>query len=173
MVPAKLGLSGWRAGERAVHERGNLPHHDVSSSGPGTLAAWPAPSGAAISARSFAGRSDQVAAARSFVRQSLGSLPVPDEAVLLTSELCTNALQHTSSGSGGTFTLTVVREVGRARIEVRDGGSPRDPVTQPPDADSEGGRGLELVEVLADHWGYRGNQNGRTVYFEVTWPGSA
>jgi serine/threonine-protein kinase RsbW len=156
-----------------VHEGGNLPHHDVSSSGSGTLAAWPAVGGAAISARSFNGRSDQVAAARSFVRQALGPLPVLDDAVLLTSELCTNALQHTSSGSGGTFTLTVVREIGRARIEVRDGGSSRDPVTQPPNAASERGRGLGLVEVLADCWGYRGNQHGRTVYFEITWPVSA
>jgi anti-sigma regulatory factor (Ser/Thr protein kinase) len=153
-----------------VHEGGNLPHHYVPRSGSGTLAAWPAVGGAAISARSFNGRSDQVAAARRFVRQALGPLPVLDEAMLLTSELCTNALQHTSSGSGGTFTLTVVREAGRARVEVRDGGSSRDPVTQPHDADSKGGRGLGLVEVLADHWGYRGDQDGRTVYFEVTWP---
>jgi anti-sigma regulatory factor (Ser/Thr protein kinase) len=48
---------------------------------------------------------------------------VLDEAVLLTSELCTNALQHTASGSGGTFTVTVIREISRARIEVRDNGA--------------------------------------------------
>lgn len=156
-----------------MHEGGNLPHHDVSSSGPGTLAAWPVTGGAAISARSFRGRSDQVAAARSFVRQALGLVPVLDEAVLLTSELCTNALQHTSSGSGGTFTVTVVREIGRARVEIRDDGSSLDPVNQPAAAASERGRGLGLVEALADRWGYRGSQFGRTVYFEIIWPVSA
>jgi anti-sigma regulatory factor (Ser/Thr protein kinase) len=156
-----------------VHERGNLPHHDVTSSGPGTLAAWPPSCGAAISARSFTGQSDQVAAARSFVQQALGPLPVLDEAVLLTSELCTNALQHTSSGRDGTFTVTVICEPNRARIEVRDGGSSRNPETQAPDATSERGRGLGLVEALSDRWGCRGNQHSRTVYFEMTWPASA
>ena len=153
-----------------MHEGGNLPHHDVSSSRPITLAASPASGGAAISARSFGGRSDQVAAARSFVRQALGLVPVLDEAVLLTSELCTNALQHTASGSSGTFTVTVIREIGRARIEVRDSGAAQAPATQPRDESSERGRGLGLVEVLANRWGYRGSQFGRTVFFEITWP---
>lgn len=173
MVPARLGLSGWRLGERAVHEGGNLPHHDVSSSGPGTLAAWPTTGGASISARSFDGQSDQVAAARSFVRQALGPLPVLDEAVLLTSELCTNALQHTSSGNGGTFTVTVVREIGRARIEVRDDGAMQVPSPQHRNAVSESGRGLGLVDAIANCWGYRGNQRGRTVFFEIIWAASA
>jgi anti-sigma regulatory factor (Ser/Thr protein kinase) len=93
-----------------------------------------------------------------------------DEAMLLTSELCTNALQHTVSGSGGTFTVTVIREMGRARIEVRDNGAAQAPATQPRDESSERGRGLGLVEVLANRWGYRGSQHGRTVFFEVTWP---
>jgi anti-sigma regulatory factor (Ser/Thr protein kinase) len=152
-----------------VHEGGNLSHHDVSSSDPGTLATWPAAGGAAISARSFGGRSDQVAAARSFVRQALGLVPMLDEAMLLTSELCTNALQHTASGSGGTFTVTVIREIGRACIEVRDSGAAQAPATQPLDESSERGRGLGLVEVLANRWGYRGSQYGRTVFFEITW----
>jgi hypothetical protein len=29
------------------------------------------------------------------------------------------------------------------------------------------------VEALADRWGYRGNQHGRTVYSEITWGASA
>ena len=152
-----------------MHEGGNLPHHDVSSSWPGTLAAWPTAGGAAVSARSFSGRSDQVAAARSFVRKALGLVPVLDEAVLLTSELCTNALQHTASGSGGSFTVTVIREIGRARIEVRDHGAAQAPAAQLRIESSERGRGLDLVEVLADRWGYRGSQHGRTVFFEITW----
>ena len=57
------------------------------------------------------------------MRQAVGLVPVLGEAVLLTSEMCTNALQHSASGSGGTFTVTVIREMGRARIEVRDNGA--------------------------------------------------
>src|SRR5260370_42014740 len=44
------------------------------------------------SAGVFTGRDDQVALARDFVRHALGPVPVVDEAVLLVSELCTNAL---------------------------------------------------------------------------------
>jgi hypothetical protein len=51
--------------------------------------------------RVFPGRQDQVACAREFIRRKLGPCPVLDEAVLLTSELCANALQHTASGNGG------------------------------------------------------------------------
>ena len=108
---------------------------------------------ATISARSFGGRSDQVAAAHSFVRQAFGLVPVLGEAVLLTSEMCTNALQHSASGSGGTFTVTVIREMGRARIEVRDNGAAQAQQTQPRDESSERRRGLGLGEVLASRWG--------------------
>jgi hypothetical protein len=31
------------------------------------------------------------------------------------------------------------------------------------------GRAVALVEVLANRWGYRGSQRGRTVFAEITW----
>lgn len=31
-----------------------------------------------------------------------------------------------------------------------------------------GGRGLRIVDVLADRWGHDGNEQGRVVWFEVT-----
>lgn len=40
------------------------------------------------------GQHDQVSRARAFVKDVLAGCPQLDEAVLLTSELCTNALQH-------------------------------------------------------------------------------
>lgn len=50
--------------------------------------------------RVFPGRDNQVALARDFVRRAAGpGCPLLDEATLLTSELCTNALQHTASGT--------------------------------------------------------------------------
>ena len=74
--------------------------------------------------RVFPGRHDQVRCARDFVRRVVGpNCSMLDEAVLLTSELCTNALQHSGSGAGGTFEVTVLRGPGCARIEVRDEGS--------------------------------------------------
>ena len=119
--------------------------------------------------RRFPGRCDQVACARSFVRHVLAECPRLDEAVLMTSELCTNALQHSASGDGGTFEVSVYYGPGSARIEVRDNGSANTPAPHSFDECSEDGRGLEIVACLAHRWGQRGDEYGRCVYFEMRW----
>jgi two-component sensor histidine kinase len=92
-----------------------------------------------------------------------------DEAVLLTSELCTNALQHTASGNGGSFEVTIYRAESALRVEVRDDGAATTPAIQTLDEDSEDGRGLEIVSLIADRWGQCGDEYGRTVFFELRW----
>jgi anti-sigma regulatory factor (Ser/Thr protein kinase) len=93
-----------------------------------------------------------------------------DEAVLLVSELCTNALLHTTSANGGTFEVAIYPDPLSVRIEVRDEGAAQVPgVRQPADTLAEDGRGLCLVELLADRWGYDGDRNGRSVFFELHW----
>lgn len=130
---------------------------------------WPAVRPEATT-RVFPGRCDQVACARAFVRAALGPVPVVDEAVLLVSELCTNALLHTASGNGGTFEVAVYPGSLSVRIEVRDGGTNQAPgVRQVADTFADDGRGLGLVELLADRWGHSGDQNGRSVFFELRW----
>jgi anti-sigma regulatory factor (Ser/Thr protein kinase) len=119
--------------------------------------------------RRFPGRSDQVSCARAFVGEVLGGCPRLDEAVLATSELCTNALQHSESGNGGTFEVTVYHRFGSLRVEVRDEGSVSMPFRRGFDDCSESGRGLEIVECLADRWGQYGDEFGRCVYFELRW----
>ncbi len=122
--------------------------------------------------RVFPGRQDQVACARQFVRHKIGPCPVLDEAVLLTSELCANALQHTASGNGGSFEVTVFRSVCSLRIEVRDEGAATVPVVCVADDPTdlmESGRGLELVALIASRWGQCGDEYGRSVFFELHW----
>lgn len=119
--------------------------------------------------RAFPGRQDQVAQVRAFVKLVLGPVPVLDEAVLLVSELATNAIMHTASGDGGTFGVAIRRFVSSVHVEVRDSGSSRAPVALPQDTMSEEGRGLGLVDLVADNWGHSGNANGRSVYFELCW----
>jgi anti-sigma regulatory factor (Ser/Thr protein kinase) len=120
--------------------------------------------------RRFPGRDDQVACARAFVKDILGDdCPQLDEAVLLTSELCTNALQHSESGNGGAFEVTVYHRPGSLRVEVRDEGSLAKPAPRSFDSCSEDGRGLEIVACLAHRWGQRGDEYGRCVYFELCW----
>lgn len=116
--------------------------------------------------RRFRGCSDQVSCARAFVKDVLGGCPQMDEAVLLTSELCTNALQHSQSGNGGSFEVTVYHVPGSLRVEVRDDGSASSPASRSFDSCSEDGRGLEIVAFLAHRWGQRGDEYGRCVYFE-------
>lgn len=96
-------------------------------------------------------------------------MPVLDEAVLLASELSANAALHTASGDCGTFEVDVRRYVSSVRVEVRDAGSRQIPAARPQDELAEEGRGLGLVDLVADRWGHAGDERGRTVFFELRW----
>ena len=95
----------------------------------------------------------------------LDGCPVADDAVLLTSELVTNAIVHTASGKGGKVIVTVYRADTRVRVEVKDDGSELAPVAHPVGEARESGFGLELVELMADRWGHWGGRRGRVVWF--------
>jgi anti-sigma regulatory factor (Ser/Thr protein kinase) len=119
--------------------------------------------------RTFPGSPDQVAHVREFVRLVLGPLPVVDEAVLLASELATNAIIHTASGQGGAFDVAVSRYPSAVRVEVHDAGSHQVPIPRPWDHLTEEGRGLGLVSLIADRWGHSEDTDGRSVFFELCW----
>ena len=119
--------------------------------------------------RAFPGSPDQISRVREFVRLVLGPVPVAQEAVLLASELATNAVLHTASGNGGTFEVAVRRTPSAVRIDVRDAGSHQVPVPHLQAHLVEEGRGLSLVNLVADGWGHSGDQDGRSVFFELDW----
>jgi serine/threonine-protein kinase RsbW len=121
--------------------------------------------------RMFPGRADQIAHARDFARRALGVCPVLDEAVLLVSELTTNALEHTATGDAGRFQVTVYQGEAALLIAVKDDGSDQIPLPSPADALAEGGRGLTLVELIASRWGHCSGEHGRTIWFELRWNG--
>lgn len=120
--------------------------------------------------RAFPGRADQITRARDFTKRALGTSPVADDAVLLVSELATNALEHTSTGNGGQFEVTIYRNETSLLIGVTDNGSAKAPEPGPLDPESETGRGLGLVELVAHRWGHCGGKHGRTVWFELIDP---
>jgi anti-sigma regulatory factor (Ser/Thr protein kinase) len=91
---------------------------------------------------------------------------VAETAVLLVSELATNATQHAHDTNDQSFTVAVSRCGDRVRVEVRDG-SPRPPAARYFDAFEENGRGLYLVKELADEYGSYALPNGKAVWFEL------
>lgn len=128
--------------------------------------------------RRFPGLASQIRHVRRFVARQLGDCPELATVTLLTSEIATNAVRHSSSGTpGGKFEVVVQATEGWARVEVRDlGGTqlPRPQRRDPYDV-SEYGRGLDLVEALAAKWGVESRTDGLglTVWFEVVWDRSA
>src|SRR5437764_14552618 len=78
-----------------------------------------------LSTLTIEGQKRNVARARSFVNGILGPRhPAADAAVLLVSEVVTNAVLHTDSGAaGGSVTVTVSEAGDWLRIEVADAGS--------------------------------------------------
>jgi anti-sigma regulatory factor (Ser/Thr protein kinase) len=120
--------------------------------------------------RAFPGRPDQIAHARDFTRRILGPCPVLDEAILLVSELATNAIEHTATANEGSFHVTIYQGDSSLLIAVTDDGSDDVPVpAHQAETFTETGRGLELVELIADRWGHCGDEHGRTVWFELPW----
>ncbi|WP_308296114.1 ATP-binding protein [Streptomyces sp. ISL-96] len=86
-----------------------------------------------------------------------------DVAELLTTELVTNALVHTEHDAEVTATVAA----SRLRVEVRDFvARPPQPRTPPADEGTHG-RGLLLVQALADAWGVRAQGVGKVVWFEL------
>jgi anti-sigma regulatory factor (Ser/Thr protein kinase) len=84
-------------------------------------------------------------------------------AELLASELVTNALVHTDHDA----VLTAVVGPRALRVEVRDLVSLRPRPRAVDAADSTHGRGLMLVQSLADAWGVRAHAVGKSVWFEL------
>ena len=106
-----------------------------------------------------------IRAARQHVSRTLAiALPTPvvDDAVLLVSELATNAVIHARTR----FTVVVDVDPGCVRVEVHDG-SPARPVPRNPDPLAPNGRGLQIVGNTAARWGTDALSSGKSVWFEI------
>jgi len=86
-----------------------------------------------------------------------------DDAELLTSELVTNAIEHT----GTLITVVAVSDHGTLIVNVRDDGSAVAPIVDLAAPDAESGRGLQLVEALAGQWGTAVHGDGKSVWFRL------
>jgi Histidine kinase-like ATPase domain len=125
----------------------------------------PAPGPPRLCARSLPGRLDQIGEARALTARMLHGCPATDDALLLISELATNACIHTASGHpGGTFTVRIRTSPHLIHAEVEDQGSTWDGnigTAQPP-------HGLFLLRVLSTTCGTRPGAGGWITWFSIT-----
>ncbi|MFI9569417.1 SpoIIE family protein phosphatase [Streptomyces rishiriensis] len=153
------------------------PHQRRDPDGGGALSADNRPRSSVITARAAAsfepvGRS--VATARSFVRDTLqgwGFADIIDDAVVLTSELVTNAVVH----AGTHADVLCLRSDDGVRVEVADRYPEREIPLQGSLAtmgnpDREGGRGLQLCAAIAARWGVEYTPTHKQVWFRLDLP---
>jgi serine/threonine-protein kinase RsbW len=119
--------------------------------------------------RTFSNDAASVTAARRWVLHALGDVAptVADAVALMVSELSANAVRH----SGTQFTLSIDATSARIRVSVADSGPGR-PVVRSPEPTEPSGRGLQIVEALADEWGIDSapEGQGKTVWFTIGAP---
>ncbi|WBB62936.1 ATP-binding protein [Streptomyces sp. WMMC500] len=89
-----------------------------------------------------------------------------EHAVLLVSELVGNAVRHTGAR---TFGLRMSRRSGRIRIEVRDPSRALPCLMPVRDMDTSG-RGLFLIDQVADRWGVDLLPRGKCTWVELRVP---
>jgi anti-sigma regulatory factor (Ser/Thr protein kinase) len=111
-----------------------------------------------------------IAAVRRFVTDTLndwGEAGLNDDALIVVSELATNAVRHASSA----FRASIRRGEGVVRIAIHDvrqdlpsTSHPRSPI------DGDGGLGITVVERLSARWGVDLLHDGKVVWSELDTP---
>lgn len=105
------------------------------------------------------------ATARRAVRQLLHDAGrESDAAELLVSELVANTVRHAGSAN---VLLRARLDDDLLRVEVQDGSTSIPGPLTPPSWDEERGRGLLLVEQIAEHWGVEPTEGGKRLWFEL------
>ncbi|MER7146065.1 ATP-binding protein [Streptomyces xanthochromogenes] len=98
---------------------------------------------------------------------------VVDDAVLILSELLSNACRHgrplgrADIGDGDVRAAWRIDKAGRLTVEVTDGGGPTRPVPATPSVTARGGRGLNIISALAQDWGVRDSSSGEVTVWVI------
>ncbi|MEU3567537.1 ATP-binding protein [Kitasatospora sp. NPDC036755] len=108
-------------------------------------------------------RTESTPLARYLLRAYLSGLPAGDRysdtAELLLGELFANAVQHSDAPDDRHIEIRFALSGSRLRLEVHDAGTGR-PYLHTPNPDDEHGRGLFLVNELAERWGSASRPGG-------------
>ncbi|MEU1276837.1 SpoIIE family protein phosphatase [Streptomyces sp. NPDC005805] len=115
---------------------------------------------------------ERIAAARRQVRELLhdwADAEQVDSAVLMVSEMVTNVLVHTDGTALLAAEVDHADSARRLRVEVTDGSDDL-PHRRRPGEMASSGRGLVLMEMLADAWGVDPRGEGKSIWFELYEP---
>jgi anti-sigma regulatory factor (Ser/Thr protein kinase) len=117
--------------------------------------------GAIVTERAFAPDPASVRVAREVTSSALRGLDPATlgDVLVAVSELTTNCVRHARSP----FTLRISWDSGEVRLEVDDESTDQ-PIRRQPDLDAPGGRGILLIEALADAWGVDALAGGKRVW---------
>ncbi len=117
---------------------------------------------------------ERIADARHQLRELLHDWPSDDQidsAELLVSELLANVLRHTDGDAWLVAEITDRSGQRCMRVEVTDSSDDL-PHKRKPGELASSGRGLVLIEFLADAWGVAPRGEGKSIWFELREPGA-
>lgn len=95
---------------------------------------------------------------------------IAEDATVIVSELISNALRHARPLPSGEIRVDWCRQGDLIRLAVSDGGAMTEPRRARPTLSSLGGRGLSIVETLAERWGVLHEDGGTTVWATIHCP---
>lgn len=120
--------------------------------------------------RNFRSDPESAREARRFVLQAVGTAPseLRDSIAVMVGELAMNAVQHARTE----FEVTVELTGATLRVEVTDSGSGLPAAGPMPPPGSLRGRGLPIVDGLADDWGIIPARHGlgKGIWFQIAMP---
>lgn len=115
-----------------------------------------------------------VAVARRHLTSELAAAGIYETAVcdaaIVVSELLSNAIRHAAPLPDAQVRVTWTLDHDALRIAVSDAGDGPLPQVTEPAPGAPGGRGLGIVESLADHWGVLRENGVTTVWAQLTVP---
>ncbi|MFF3819940.1 ATP-binding protein [Streptomyces bluensis] len=116
----------------------------------------------------FVAEAEEVASLRRLMRLRLGLWglhDVIDDAQLCLSELVANVIAHVGVGTPTTLVVSVSGT--RLRIEVHDPDAQALPALVDAEVNSEGGRGMALIDAIADRWGVQLHAEKKVTWCEL------
>ncbi len=145
---------------------------------PGDLGGGSEPSQASpMSSVSVPHARSSVSAARHALADELtaSGIPAPmrDDAVLVLSELVSNAIRHAEPLPSGEIRVRWALRRDLLHLEITDGGALTRPQAAVAAVSSLGGRGLDIVRTICSEWGVTEEASGVTVWADLRRPGPA